>query len=81
MSYRLMKPKGNETSKRYPVIVSLHGGGGRGTDNRKQLKPWNEHLADEQNRRDYPGYVLAPQATELWGEEPLINLERYRPSL
>jgi len=35
MPYRLMKPIRFDASKRYPLIVSLHGGGGRGTDNRK----------------------------------------------
>ena len=30
MPYRLMKPMGFDSSKRYPVIISLHGGGGRG---------------------------------------------------
>ncbi|MDC0065565.1 hypothetical protein OAK15_03800 [Verrucomicrobia bacterium] len=37
-SYRLMKPMSFDSNKRYPVIVSLHGAGGRGTDNRKQLR-------------------------------------------
>ena len=60
MSYRLMKPIGFDSNKRYPVIVSLHGGGGRGADNRKQLRDWNKLLAQEQRRSDYPCYVLAP---------------------
>ncbi|MCZ6672310.1 MAG: dienelactone hydrolase family protein [Verrucomicrobia bacterium] len=75
MPYRLMKPMHFDSDKRYPVIVSLHGGGGTGTDNRKQLKQWNQQLADEQNRRDYPCYVLAPQATQLWGEEHLRKVQ------
>jgi len=37
MPYRLMKPIHFDSNKLYPVIVSLHGAGGRGTDNRKQL--------------------------------------------
>ena len=53
MPYRLMKPIGFDSNIRYPVIVSLHGGGGRGTDNRKQLKGWNRLLAEEQRRSDY----------------------------
>jgi len=62
MPYRLMNPLDYDSSKRYPVIVSLHGGGGTGSDNLKQLKVWNQHLADEQRRQDFPCYVLAPQA-------------------
>ncbi|MHC4088434.1 MAG: carboxylesterase family protein, partial [Planctomycetota bacterium] len=53
ISYRLMKPIYFDASKHYPLIVSLHGGGGRGTDNRKQLKGWNRLLAEEQRRSDY----------------------------
>ena len=45
MPYRLMKPLGFEAHHSYPLIVSLHGGGGKGTDNRKQLKAWNKQLA------------------------------------
>ncbi len=66
MPYRLMKPLRFDSNKRYPVVVSLHGGGGRGTDNRKQLRDWNKLLAEEQRRSDYPCYVLTPQANGLW---------------
>lgn len=73
--YRLMKPIHFDSSKRYPVIVSLHGGGGKGTDNRKQLKGWNKLLAEEQRRSDYPCYVLAPQANRLWDAAHLKNIK------
>ena len=61
--YRLMKPMSFDSNKRYPVIVSLHGAGGRGADNRKQLRDWNKLLAQEQRRSDYPSYVLPPPQT------------------
>lgn len=73
--YRLMTPYGFDEGKSYPVIVSLHGGGGRGTDNQKQLKVWNEQLADKQRRKDFPCYVLAPQSTELWNEKHLNKIK------
>ena len=75
MPYRLMKPLSFDESKRYPVIVSLHGAGGRGTDNRKQLKDWNKLLADKQRRTDYPCYVLAPQSDGLWNKTHLENIK------
>ncbi len=75
MPYRLMEPMGFDSSKRYPVIISLHGGGGRGTDNRKQLRGWNKLLAEEQRRSDYPCYVLAPQASRLWDAAHLKNIK------
>ncbi len=75
MPYRLMKPLGFDSSKRYPVIVSLHGGGGRGTDNRKQLRNWNKPLAEKQVRSDYPSYVLAPQSARLWDGAQLKKIK------
>lgn len=75
MPYRIMKPINYEPNKSYPVIVSLHGGGGRGTDNRKQFRNWNQILAKEQNRKDYPCYVLAPQSNELWNGQHLANIK------
>ena len=75
MPYRLMEPLGFDSRKRYPVIVSLHGGGGSGDDNRKQLKVWNEQLADSELRSNFPCYVLAPQADHLWDA---VHLERIK---
>ena len=74
-SYRLMKPVGFDSNKRYPVIVSLHGAGGRGSDNRKQLRDWNKLLTQKQRRSDYPSYVLAPQTNRLWDAADLKNIK------
>ena len=74
--YRLMKPLGFDPNKRYPVIVSLHGGAGRGTDNLKQLRIWNGSLAEEKLRLSYPSYVLVPQSTELWDAEDLSGIKK-----
>jgi predicted peptidase len=75
MPYRIMKPVNFDSKKRYPVIVSLHGGGGTGTDNRKQLRAWTKPLADEKLRTDYPSYVLAPQAERLWDATHLRKIK------
>ena len=75
MPYRLMKPMGFDSTKSYPVIVSLHGAGGTGTDNRKQLKDWNKSLAEEERRSDYPCYVLAPQTNRGWQEMQLKRIK------
>ncbi len=75
MPVRVMKPIGFDPSKSYPVIVSLHGGGGKGTDNQKQLKDWNRQLAESQRRKDFPCYVVAPQAAELWDSDDLKNVK------
>lgn len=75
MPYRLMRPHGFEPNKLYPVIVSLHGGGGRGTDNRRQLRIWNRLLAEDPWRAGHPAYVLAPQSTRLWDGSHLKKIK------
>ena len=66
VQYRLMKPIDFDASKTYPLILSLHGGSGRGTRNIKNLLIWNEYLADEDLRRKHPAFVLAPQSNGRW---------------
>ena len=81
MPYRLMKPLGYDAKKLYPVIVSLHGGGGRGNDNLKQLKVWNQQLALRALREKFPSYVLAPQAEHLWDADHLARIKAIIASL
>ena len=68
VKYRLMKPIDFDPSKTYPLILSLHGTGGRGTKNIKSLRSWNEWLTDEELRRKHPCFVLAPQSPGCWWE-------------
>jgi predicted peptidase len=75
MPCRVMKPLEFDSKKSYPVIVSLHGAGGKGTNNNKQLKDWNRQLAEQQRRKDFPCYVVAPQATGLWNAEHLEKIK------
>lgn len=73
MPYRLLKPISYDSKKSYPVIVSLHGAGGKGSDNIKQVKDskWLKYLAGEDIRKNYPCYVIAPQSNDLWNETQL----------
>ena len=61
--YRLLKPIDFKAGgkKKYPLILSLHGAGGKGRDNLKNLRNWNGYLADETLRRKHPCFVAAPQ--------------------
>ena len=70
MDYRLAPPIDIETGKRYPLILSLHGAGGIGDDNRSQFRSWNGPMARPAWRRSYPAFVLVPQAKPgaFWGE-------------
>ena len=69
MPYRLFKPKA-EPGRRYPLVLFLHGSGGSGTDNLKQLDRanWFGGLvwALPDNQRRHPCFVVAPQSNENW---------------
>ena len=68
LKYRIMKPIDYHPDTSYPLIVSLHGGAGRGTNNVQNLRIWNEYLADETLRRRHPCVVLAPQSESAWND-------------
>jgi predicted peptidase len=81
MPFRVMAPIQIETEKKYPLILSLHGGGGKGSDNSKQLKDWNKQLAEPKRRNDFPCYVVAPQAQGLWDGDDLKKIKSYVKTL
>lgn len=67
MPYRLFRP---HAGGKLPLVVYLHGSGGLGDDNEKQLRLGNIFgtrlwaLAENQHR--FPCYVLAPQTDRGW---------------
>src|SRR5258708_1605923 len=67
MPYRLFRPVG---SAKVPLVVYLHGSGGLGADNRKQLELGNVFgtrvWALPENQKRFPCYVLAPQTDRGW---------------
>ena len=75
MPCRVMRPFEFDVEKTYPLIVSLHGAGGKGSNNAKQLKDWNRQLAEKQRRKDFPCYVVAPQAEGLWDASHLNKIK------
>lgn len=59
--YRLMKPQNPAPGRKYPLVLFLHGAGERGTDNLVSLKYFPTWMAEPENRKQYPCYLLAPQ--------------------
>jgi predicted peptidase len=58
--YRFLFPD-NDPTRRYPLVIFLHGSGERGTDNEAQLKWGVMNFASDYNMKMYPAYVIAPQ--------------------
>ncbi|WP_391559084.1 chitobiase/beta-hexosaminidase C-terminal domain-containing protein [Robertmurraya sp.] len=67
MPYRLYVPENYDPSKSYPLVLFLHGGGERGTDNEKQILANDGAViwAAPENQAKNPAFVLAPQARNV----------------
>lgn len=60
---RTLYPIEFDKSKKYPLVLFLHGAGERGDDNEKQLVHGSKLFLDEQNRADFPAIVIFPQCS------------------
>jgi predicted peptidase len=58
--YRFLFPD-NDPTRKYPLVIFLHGSGERGNDNNAQLKWGVMNFASDENMKKYPAFVIAPQ--------------------
>jgi len=61
LPYRILYPEQYDKSKKYPLILFLHGAGERGSDNEKQLKHGSALFTGDSNRKKFPCIVVFPQ--------------------
>ena len=65
LPYRLYVPLGYDASRKYPLLLWLHGGDGRGSDNLRQINGANQlgthFFASDDVQLKYPMFVLLPQ--------------------
>lgn len=80
--YRLFVPANYDKNKKYPLVLWLHGGAGRGNDNEKQITGGNTLGATlwttPENQAKNPAFVLAPQCPP--GESWANNDAEMKPS-
>nr|WP_136252838.1 dienelactone hydrolase family protein [Ningiella ruwaisensis] len=72
LPYRILYPANFDASKKYPVVLFLHGAGERGSDNVAQLTHGAELFLSESFRQSYPAIVVFPQAAE---DDYWVNVE------
>ncbi|MFP6692424.1 MAG: hypothetical protein VB875_05375, partial [Pirellulales bacterium] len=60
LRYAILKPAAAKAETKYPLVVSLHGSGGRGKQNWQRNCAANLALAKPDRRQKYPCYILAP---------------------
>ena len=82
LPYRLYRPKRKEGREILPLVVVLHGAGGRGSDNKKQLDYPSYFFTQGAIQKHHPSFVVTPQCPEgvewnalLSGAPPLLNYD------
>ena len=61
LPFRILYPENYDKSKKYPLILVLHGAGERGSDNEKQLVHGAKLFLKAENRTQFPAIVVFPQ--------------------
>ena len=64
LKYRLLQPKNYDKTKKYPLVLFLHGAGERGDDNKAQLVHGMTDFASDDVMDKHPAFVIAPQCPE-----------------
>lgn len=61
LKYRILYPKDFSKDIRYPLVLFLHGAGGRGNENHRQLIHGRKLFASEEIRENFPAIIVLPQ--------------------
>ncbi len=62
MAYRYYLPEDYDANLDYPLVLYLHGSGGRGSDNTTQVADGSISGLIDMTFADYPAILVAPQA-------------------
>ena len=76
LRYAILKPAKIKPSTKYPLVVSLHGIGGRGSQKWEDNCAANKVLSQPAMRQKYPCYIIAPTVdpNQRWDGAPLAAL-------
>lgn len=61
LPYRLIKPANYDPAKKYPLVYFLHDFWEKGSDNKRHLRQFVWQFLTEENREEYPCFIVAPQ--------------------
>jgi predicted peptidase len=72
LRYRILYPESYDSGKSYPLVVFLHGAGGRGNDNEGQFIDGGSLFLNDSVRKKFPALVVFPQcpADSMWFNIP-----------
>ncbi len=76
LRYAILTPAKIKPDTKYPLLISLHGAGGRGTKKWQGNCAANKVLSQPAMRQKYPCYIIAPTVgrNERWAGAPLAAL-------
>jgi pimeloyl-ACP methyl ester carboxylesterase len=76
LPYKLMRPINFDSTKKYPVVICLHGAAQMNPDTVNfSAGTYAQQLALPQVRLDYPAYILVPKTSKLWNLNDLANIK------
>ena len=80
LPYRILYPETYDKSKKYPLVLFLHGAGERGSDNESQLMHGGALFLADSNRKNFPAIVIFPQCPtdSSWGS---VKVDRTKTPL
>ena len=77
LKYRLFVPVNYDSTLIYPLVLTLHGSGERGSDNEAQIVSHRlaTSWADPANQANYPTFVVSPQVPSggSWVTPPIVE--------
>lgn len=73
LPYRILFPENYDRTKKYPLVLFLHGAGERGSDNNAELVHGATLFLADSNRKKFPCIVIFPQcpANNFWNSGKL----------
>lgn len=81
LKYRILYPENFDATKKYPIVLFLHGRGESGNDNEKQLWNGGKLFLTDNFRKNFPSIVIFPQCeeTSYWSnvEIETVNNKRF----
>ncbi len=75
MPYRVLLPENFDASKKYPLILFLHGAGERGNDNELSLVHGGNFFLKDSIRKRFPAIVVFPQCpvNSFWSNVNIVT--------
>jgi predicted peptidase len=75
LPYQIMFPRNYDQTKKYPLVLFLHGIDERGTDNQKQLRWGAANFQEDSVSKKYPAFVVFPQCPETnrWKDSTMLT--------